>query len=82
MATIGIFEAKTRLSEIVQQASQGQRFIITVRGQAMAEVVPIQPAKPAFSPEEKEAAYQRLRNPKITGISHEEIRAAIAEGRP
>ena len=81
-STIGIFEAKTRLAEIVRRVEQGERFTITVRGQAKAEVVPVQTAAPKRSPEEMEAAYQRLRNPKITGISHEEIRAAIGEGRP
>jgi prevent-host-death family protein len=82
MSTIGIFEAKTRLSEIVKLVEAGQRFTITVRGRAAAEVVPVQTAHPAHTPEEIEAAYQRLKHPRITGISHEEIRAAIEEGRP
>jgi hypothetical protein len=34
------------------------------------------------SPEEIEAAYQRLRNPRIEGVSHETIREWIEEGRP
>ncbi len=81
MATVGIFEAKTRLSEIVRQVEAGECFTITVRGQAKAQVVPVQPPAPVHTPEEIEAAYQRLRNPRIKGISHEEIRAAIEEGR-
>ena len=81
-STIGIFEAKTRLAEIVRRAELGERFTITVRGQAKAEIVPVQTAVPKHSPEEIEAAYQRLRNPKITGVSHEQIRAWIEEGRP
>ena len=68
MPTIGIFEAKTKLSEIIRQVEAGERFTITVRGRAVAEVVPTR-------------TLARLRNPKITGISHEEIRAAIEEGR-
>jgi len=82
MTTIGIFEAKTRLSEIVRQVEAGERFTITVRGEAKAEVVPVQAHRPARSPEEVEAAYQRLRNPRIKGISHETIRGWIEEGRP
>jgi len=81
MSTVGIFEAKTRLSEIVRLVESGQRFTITVRGRAAAQVVPVQAPCPVRSPEEVEAAYQRLRNPRIKGISHEEIRAAIEEGR-
>jgi prevent-host-death family protein len=82
MSTIGIFEAKTRLSEIVRLVEAGERFTITVRGRAAAEVVPVKTPRAVRSPEEIEAAYQRLRNPRITGISPEEIRAAIEEGRP
>ncbi len=82
MSTIGIFEAKTRLSEIVRLVEAGERFTITVRGQAKAEVVPVQLPRPVRTPEEIEAAYQRLRNPSIKGISHETIRGWIEEGRP
>jgi prevent-host-death family protein len=81
-STIGIFEAKARLSEIVRLVESGEEFTITVRGQAKARVVPIEAAKPVRSPEEIEQAYQRLLNPRIEGISHEQIRAAIEEGRP
>jgi prevent-host-death family protein len=81
MTTIGIFEAKTRLSEIVRRVEAGERFTITVRGRPVAEVVPPTPERPKMSPEEIEAAFERLRNPRITGISHEEIRAVIEEGR-
>ena len=81
MPTIGIFEAKTKLSEIIRQVEAGERFTITVRGRAVAEVVPARTSASVPSQQEREAAIERLRNPKITGISHEEIRAAIEEGR-
>jgi hypothetical protein len=45
-------------------------------------LVPLPASKPVHTPEEIEAAYQRLRNPRIKGISHEQIRAWIEEGRP
>jgi prevent-host-death family protein len=79
---IGAFEAKTKLSELLRKVEQGERFTITVRGEAKAQLVPIPAPKPVHTPEEIEAAYQRLRNPPIKGISHEQIRAAIEEGRP
>jgi prevent-host-death family protein len=82
MATVGIFEAKTKLSEIVRKVEGGERFTITVNGEAKAQIVPIPAPTPVHSPEEIEAAYQRLRNPRIEGVSHEQIRAAIEEGRP
>lgn len=79
---IGIFEAKTKLSEILRKVDRGERFTITVRGRPVATLAPVQKSTSVRSPEEIEAAYQRLRNPIIRGISHEEIRAAIEEGRP
>jgi prevent-host-death family protein len=82
MSTVGIFEAKAKLSEIVRKVEQGERFTITVRGRAKAQVVPVEEPSHERSPEEIKAAYKRMRNPVIKGISHEEIRAAIEEGRP
>jgi len=79
---IGAFDAKTRLSEILRKVDQGERFTITVRGRAVADVVPTRPPRVGPSPEEVEAAYQRLRHPKIVGVSHEQIRAWIEDGRP
>ena len=42
---IGIFETKTHLSEIIRKVAAGERFIITKRGEAVAELRPIQPEK-------------------------------------
>ena len=78
---IGAFEAKTRLSELLRKVDQGERFTITVRGRPVAELVPIQRAQAGSPAEELEAAFQRLRNPLIEGISHETIRSWIEEGR-
>ena len=38
---IGAFEAKTRLSELLQQVSRGRSFVITRRGRAVAELRPV-----------------------------------------
>ena len=81
MTTVGIFEAKARLSEIVRKAELGERITITVRGEAKALIVPIPKEEPRYSQAEMEAAYQRLRNPQIEGVSHEQIRSWIEEGR-
>jgi prevent-host-death family protein len=79
---IGAFEAKTKLSELLRKVDQGERFTITVRGRAVANLAPAETPAPARTPEEIEAAYQRFLHPQITGISHEQIRAWIEEGRP
>lgn len=38
--TIGAFDAKTHLSEILQRVRQGQVYVITRRGQPVAELRP------------------------------------------
>ena len=38
---IGIRDAKTRLSEVIRQVQRGQRFTITIRGEPVAQLVPI-----------------------------------------
>ena len=81
MPKIGIFEAKTKLSEILRKVERGDRFTITVRGEAKAEIVPIQQPQAGPSSADIHEAHRRLRNPRIKGISPEEIRAALNKGR-
>jgi prevent-host-death family protein len=38
---IGAFEAKTRLSELLEKVDRGQVFVITKRGRAVAELRPV-----------------------------------------
>ena len=40
MRTVGLFEAKQKLSELVDQASDGQKIGITRRGKLAALIVP------------------------------------------
>ncbi len=37
--TIGIFEAKQKLSELVERAAQGEEIVITCRGKERARLV-------------------------------------------
>lgn len=75
---IGAFDAKTKLSEILRKVDQGERFTITVRGRAVADIVPSQLKDRRRVIE----AVRRLQAmPKIEGISPETVRAWIEEGR-
>jgi prevent-host-death family protein len=40
MRTVGLFEAKQKLSEIVERASEGERIGITRRGKLAAVITP------------------------------------------
>ena len=75
---IGAFDAKTRLSEILRMVEQGERFTITVRGRAVADVVPTQARNQRAI---NEAVEQLLAMPKITGVSAETIKEWIEDGR-
>ncbi|HTS71111.1 MAG TPA: type II toxin-antitoxin system prevent-host-death family antitoxin [Terriglobia bacterium] len=39
--TIGIFEAKQKLSQLVERASRGEEIVITRRGREQARLVPM-----------------------------------------
>jgi prevent-host-death family protein len=41
MTEIGAFEAKNKLSELLDRVERGERVVITRRGKAVAELVPV-----------------------------------------
>lgn len=42
---VGVFEAKTRLSALIDQVRAGRRFIITKHGEPVAELGPVSQPK-------------------------------------
>ena len=57
--TVGAFEAKTKLSELLRRVEQGDEVIITRHGKPVARVLPHHHQR--YSPKEAEAALERLR---------------------
>ncbi len=45
MRTVGLFEAKQKLSELVERAGEGERIGITRRGKLTAVIIPPQPER-------------------------------------
>jgi len=45
MKTVGAFNAKTHLSDLLDQVSHGETFLITKRGKPMASLSPVNFAK-------------------------------------
>jgi len=77
MRTVGLFEAKQKLSELVDRASEGQKIGITRRGKLAAMIVPVQSQvslRDVF--QDIEGIRRRAKLPKRTSI-----RALIEEGR-
>jgi prevent-host-death family protein len=44
MRTVGTFEAKTHLTQLLGRVARGERILITNRGQPVAMLVPPEPA--------------------------------------
>jgi len=57
--SIGAFEAKTHLSQLLERAMQGEEILITRRGKAVAKIVPIGPTEDL---ESAKAAGLRIRS--------------------
>ncbi len=77
MRKVGLFEAKQKLSELVERASRGERIGITRRGKLAAQIVPAQEEadlKKAFEEIEK----IRKRSKKVPGVT---VKSLIEEGR-
>jgi prevent-host-death family protein len=77
MRTVGLFEAKQKLSELVERAGKGERIGITRRGKLTAVISPPQPErglKESF--DEIEKVRKKVRLPK--GVT---IKSMIEEGR-
>jgi prevent-host-death family protein len=46
MESVGSFEAKTHLPQLLERVAQGEEFTITKHGKPVARLVPAVPAKP------------------------------------
>lgn len=46
---VGIKELKTRLSEYVERTREGERFLVTDRGEPVAELIPLSPERQALA---------------------------------
>ena len=78
MKNVGLFEAKQKLSELVERASEGERIGITRRGKLAAFLIP---ARDSASVQEAFAQIERIRSrakPLPEGMS---IKDLIEEGR-
>jgi prevent-host-death family protein len=84
MKHIGIFDAKTHLSSLVDEVEKGQEVIITRHGKPVARLVR---AKDKLTPEQVEQRQKALRELREIGrrlninATQEQIKAWIEEGR-
>jgi prevent-host-death family protein len=79
MRTVGLFEAKQKLSELVERANEGEQIGITRRGKLTAMLVPVRNNKVTLK--EAFADIERIRRrvkPLPKGVT---IKDLIEEGR-
>jgi prevent-host-death family protein len=55
METVGLFEAKTHLSELIARAERGEETIITRHNKPVAKIVPISKVSPELVQQRLEA---------------------------
>ena len=77
--TVGAYEAKTHLSELLEKVEAGEEIVITKHGAPVARLVPV---KKEASAEERAAAIERIKKLStrlsLTGLK---VKDLIAEGR-
>jgi prevent-host-death family protein len=71
MKTIGAFEAKTHLSNLLSRVGKGESFVITKRGKAVARLSPVEP--PAKGPREIIDEFRKKYRKSLKPVSIEEI---------
>ena len=79
METIGAFEAKTHLSELLERTAKGESFEITKHGRPVGKLVPPETARDA---KVIAAAVERLKGLRGTlkGMSRDELLGLKHEG--
>ncbi|HTU70422.1 MAG TPA: type II toxin-antitoxin system Phd/YefM family antitoxin [Candidatus Baltobacteraceae bacterium] len=87
MKSVGIFDAKTRLSELVAEAEKGERITITRNGIPAAVLIPVEAEEARLQRARRIYASIRRRAEEVAqrnggGIPWEEVKAWIDEGRP
>ena len=76
---IGSYEAKTKLPELLRGVQTGKRYTITLRGEAIADLVPAARNKNADAVAAVEEMHRFMRSASpVTGAS---IKTLVNEGR-
>lgn len=84
MKHVGIFEAKTNLSSLIEEVEKGGEIVITRHGKPVARIVG---AERRLTPEQIERRRKAIADLREMGrrlnlnLSHEQIKAMIEEGR-
>ncbi|HXD46632.1 MAG TPA: type II toxin-antitoxin system Phd/YefM family antitoxin [Pseudolabrys sp.] len=84
MKHVGMFEAKTRLSALVEEVEKGGQVVITRHGKPVVELVRAVPKLTAEQIAARRQAFRAIRkraNELRVNLTPEEIKESINEGR-
>ncbi len=83
MKEVAVYEAKTRLSELLVDVEQGEQITITRRGQPIARLVGLTAAKRAAPSQRQQVAatIAALREQRKGVVLEGDLRDLIADGR-
>jgi prevent-host-death family protein len=78
MESVGLFEAKTHLSALLERVARGEEITITKHGNPIARLVPMEPRRKKDPKQVAEAIRALRKGIKLEGVT---IRELIEEGR-
>ncbi len=78
MTTVGAYEAKTHLPQLLERVAKGERIVITRHGVPVAVLAPVPPARQANPRQVVEAIRMFRSGHRLHGLP---LRELIAEGR-
>lgn len=82
METVAIFEAKSRLSEILAAVENGEEFTVTKRGEPIARIIPYHQAPTDDAAAKSRALIARIRAARDAApVEQFDLREAIEDGR-
>jgi len=84
MKHVGMFEAKTHLSSLVDEVEKGREVVITRHGKPVARLVPAEQRLSPAAVAKRQKALKELREigrRLNLNLTHDEIKRRIEEGR-
>jgi prevent-host-death family protein len=81
MQAIGLFQAKTHLSEYVARAEAGEEVVIMRHNKAVAKIVPMEKNPRSFDLRERAVAIEALLAFKRIEMPGVDLKSLIEEGR-
>lgn len=82
METVGAYEAKTHLPQLLERVAKGEKIAITKHGVPVAMLVPVEQKKDiAWALQEMKKFRAERRKRGIKPLTNEEIKELINEGR-